>query len=221
MLALERERIFRACLALRLPRGLLPEQSTWFASTTGGLPVVVVRDAEGELRAFLNVCRHRGAEIAAGAGRRATLQCPYHAWTYGLDGGLRTAPRAEREQGFDASGLSLVRLELERWGPFLFAAAEPGAPPPSTLLAGLRLPFEPAGLVFRERVDYALEANWKIAAENYLECYHCPTAHPGFSRLVEIDPDSYGSRATGRSGASTGRRGTAAASARSTSSGRR
>jgi choline monooxygenase len=191
VLAAERERIFRRAWHYVGHTGRLPEPSSYFACVTGGLPVVLTRDAEGELRAFLNVCRHRGSEVVSGAGRRETLQCPYHAWTYGLDGGLRSAPRADREEAFDASGLGLVALSLDRWGPFLFVGAEPEDPAPSELLAAARFPFDPAELVFRERVDYALEANWKIAVENYLECYHCPVAHPAFSRLVDVDPAAY------------------------------
>ena len=80
---------------------------------------------------------------------------------------------------------------MPRWGPFIFVGSEPESPPPSELLAALRLPFGPGELVFRERVDYALEANWKIVIENYIECYHCAVAHPGFSRLVDVDPAAY------------------------------
>ena len=191
VLAAERERIFRAAWHYVGHAGRLPEPSSYFACTTGGLPVVVTRDGDGELRAFLNVCRHRGSEIVGGAGQRETLQCPYHAWSYGLDGELRSAPRAEREDGFDASGLGLVPLSLDRWGPFIFVGSGPQSPPPSELLAAVRLPFDPDELVFHERVGYALEANWKIAVENYLECYHCAVAHPGFSCLVDVDPAAY------------------------------
>jgi nitrite reductase/ring-hydroxylating ferredoxin subunit len=189
-LRIERERIFRSAWHYVGHRGRLPEPSTYFASISGGIPAVVVRDAAGELRAFLNVCRHRGSEIVAGAGRRATLQCPYHAWTYGLDGELRAAPRAERER-FERSGLSLLPLRLDAWGPFLFVNADAAAPPLADALVGLAPAVDPDALVFRERTEYALAANWKIAVENYLECYHCPVAHPGFSRLVDVDPDAF------------------------------
>jgi len=191
VLELERERIFRPAWHYVGHEGSVAERSSFFASTAGGLPVVVTRDAGGELRAFLNVCRHRGSTIVDGSGSRETLQCPYHAWTYGLDGSLRSAPRADREPGFDPAGLGLVQLRLEAWGPFLFVTSDPDAPPPGETLDSVRLPFDPAGLVFRERVDYRLEANWKIAVENYLECYHCPVAHPGFTRLVDVAPDEY------------------------------
>lgn len=191
VLAVEREQIFRRAWHYAGHAASLPEEPSYAACTTGGLPVVVTRDREGELRAFLNVCRHRGAEVASGAGCRETLQCPYHAWTYGLDGRLRSAPRADE---LDLHGVSLAPLALRQWGPFLFVCAEPDEPFP---LEGLELPFDPAGLVFRERADYALEANWKIAVENYLECYHCPVAHPGFTHLVDVDPDAYRLEANG------------------------
>ncbi len=191
VLAVERERIFRPAWHYVCHSGRLDGPGTYVACVTGGLPVVVTRAADGELRAFLNVCRHRGAEVCSGEGRRETLQCPYHAWTYELDGRLRSAPRASREDGFDPGGLSLHRLRLEEWGPFVLVCADPDAPGAAVTLDGARLPFDPAGLVFRERVAYDLEANWKVAVENYLECYHCPVAHPAFTRLVDVDPDAY------------------------------
>ena len=155
----------------------MPEPSSYFACTTGGVPVIVTRDRESELRAFVNVCLHRGSEIASGAGRRETLQCPYHAWTYSLDGRLRSAPRA----GSSTSRTCRSSRSGSRSGGRCSssASADQEAPFP---LGELALPFDLATLVFRERVDYApREANWKIAVENYLECYHCPVAHPGFS----------------------------------------
>jgi choline monooxygenase len=151
-----------------------------------------VRDQDGELRAFLNVCRHRGAVVATGEGRRETLQCPYHAWTYGLDGRLRSAPRSDEAELGD---IRLLPLRLEAWGPFLFVNADPDAEP---LSIDVELPFDPAELVFHTRQDYVLEANWKIALENYLECYHCPVAHPGFTKLVDVAPDTYRLEANGR-----------------------
>jgi nitrite reductase/ring-hydroxylating ferredoxin subunit len=187
----EWERIFRPAWHYVGHLGRVPEPSSYFASVSGGIPVVVARDGEGEVRAFLNVCRHRGSEVASGEGRRESLQCPYHAWTYNLDGTLRAAPRADRESGFDAADLSLLPLRLETWGPFLFVNTDAAAPWVADVLGPLALAVDPAGLVFRERVEYALAANWKIAVENYLECYHCPVAHPAFSRLVDVDPDSY------------------------------
>ena len=117
VLPLERERIFRPAWHYVGHLGQLPGPATYVASVSGGLPAVVVRDRDGELRAFLNVCRHRGSELVSGQGRRETLQCRYHAWTYGLDGELRAAPRSDREEGFDPAGLPLLPLRLETRGP--------------------------------------------------------------------------------------------------------
>jgi nitrite reductase/ring-hydroxylating ferredoxin subunit len=189
----EREHIFRHAWHYVGHAGRVPEPSSYFACETGGLPTLVVRDQEGELRAFLNVCRHRGAEVVSGGhGRRETLQCPYHAWTYDLDGRLRSAPRSDEAELGD---LRLFPLRLEAWGPFLFVNADPAAKP---LAIGVELSFDPAELIFSERADYTLAANWKIAVENYLECYHCPVAHPGFSKLVDVDAERYELAGDGR-----------------------
>jgi choline monooxygenase len=188
----EQERIFRRAWQYAGPAVHVAEPKSFLACQAGDLPVVVVRDEHGVLRAFVNVCRHRGSVVMEGHGRRATLQCSYHAWTYSLDGSLKAAPRAEREPAFDTSGLSLLPVSIEAWGPFVFVHPDPGAPPLAKTLG--RLP----GLLpdldavrFHHRTEYELAANWKIACENFLECYHCPVAHPGFSAVVDVDPDEY------------------------------
>ena len=188
----EQERIFRRAWQYAGPAEHVAEPQTFLTCRAGDVPIVVVRDAAGELRAFVNVCRHRGSIIAEGRGRRASLQCPYHAWTYGLDGSLRAAPRADREAGLDLSDVSLVPAQADVWGPFVFVAPHAEAPPLAETLG--RLPDivpELASLRFHHRTDYALEANWKIACENYLECYHCPVAHRDFSAVVDVDPEAY------------------------------
>jgi len=108
----EHERIFRSAWQYAGHTGEAPEPGTFFAARAGRTPVVVTRARDGELRAFLNVCRHRGHQVVEGAGRRETLQCPYHAWTYGLDGSLRAAPRAEELADFDQSELGLCRVAV-------------------------------------------------------------------------------------------------------------
>ena len=142
------------------PAELVADAGTFFASETGRVPVVVTRASDGELRALLNVCRHRGHLVASGCGSRATLQCPYHAWTYELDGSLRRAPRSEREPGFDTSGLSLLPLAIATWGPFVFVNPDRGAtpfePPEDLDVAGLRL-------ASQERREHA--GDWQAALE--------------------------------------------------------
>jgi choline monooxygenase len=171
------------------------EPGSFLATDAGGVPILVTRDKAGELRAFLNVCRHRGAVLTEGCGKRATIQCHYHAWTYDLDGSLRTAPRADREASFDSADWSLLPASVGTWGPFLFVNPDPEACTleehlgdlPEILARDLDLD----GIVFHSRVEFGANANWKIVVENFLECYHCPTAHPSFSDEVDVHPDRY------------------------------
>ena len=194
MLARERDRLFAHAWQYAGHTGQLAEPGSYFTLRVADVPLVVVRDREGELAAFVNVCRHRGAEVVSGAGRCTTLQCHYHAWTYGLDGELRAAPRAE--DGFDRSGLGLRRAQLDTWGPFIFVNADADAAPLEDTLGALPELVRDGGvdvdsLAFHSRAPYSLEGNWKVAVENFLECYHCAVAHPGFSEVVDVTPDSY------------------------------
>ena len=172
------------------------EPGQFFTGHAGLVPVVVVRDHDGRLNGFVNICRHRATEVAQGRGRRETLQCPYHAWTYGLDGRLRAAPRSDREPDFDRADYGLRRVAVDTWGPLVFVNRDLDAPPLAEFLrpvpdmvasGGIDLP----SLRFRGRAECEIAANWKAVVENYLECYHCPTAHPGFSKVMDVDPDAY------------------------------
>ena len=187
----EQELIFRGAWHYAGPLDWVWRPGDRFPCQAGIAPVVVVRDRDETLRAFLNVCRHRGSVIVKQRGRRETLQCPYHAWTYDLDGSLRVAPRADREESFEPGGLGLRPVLVDTWGPFVFVNADLAAAPLADSLGALPELIDPAALVFRERADMELAANWKVAVENYLECYHCPVAHKGFSALVDVDPDAY------------------------------
>ena len=196
VLQLERERVFRRTWQYAGRADQVAEPGSFCTADAGGIPVVVVRDKEGELRAFLNVCRHRGSLVCEGEGRRETLQCPYHAWTYGLDGTLRSAPRADRDPDFDRDALRLVRLPVDTWGLFVFVNPDPDAAPLADTLGELPELVSGAGLDvdalrFHHRSHSAYEANWKVCAENFLECYHCQVAHPSFSKVVDVSEDAY------------------------------
>jgi phenylpropionate dioxygenase-like ring-hydroxylating dioxygenase large terminal subunit len=192
----ELERIFRTSWQYAGPAEDVAEPGAYFTCEVGEMPVVVVRGRDEELRAFLNVCRHRGSVLVEGSGRRETLQCRYHAWTYDLDGRLRAAPRAQREPGFETDAIALLEFRVEIWGPLVFVCADDGTPPLEEHLGALPDHLAAGGvdvesLRFRRRGDFELDCNWKIAVENYLECYHCQVAHPGFSAVVDVSPDAY------------------------------
>src|SRR5690348_5481104 len=135
--ALEHERIFARSWQYAGHLGQLPEPGSFFASDAGPIPIVVTRDREGVLRAFLNACRHRGSLVAQGEGCRNSLQCPYHAWTYGLDGRLRAAPRSDQEEGFEKDELGLRPASVDTWGPLVFVNPEPEAAPLAEALGSL------------------------------------------------------------------------------------
>ena len=196
VLRLERERIFRRSWQYAGRTDQVAEPGAFFTCDLGGVPIVVVRDKEGGLRAFLNVCRHRGSLVCEGEGKRETLQCPYHAWTYGLDGSLRAAPRSEREPGFDKTELGLVPASVELLGAVRLrqsgrrggaARRHLGELPERVAASGIDLD----SLRFLERSAGEYEANWKVCSENFLECYHCQVAHPGFSKVIDVSVDAY------------------------------
>ena len=191
----EGERIFARAWQYVGHTGQLTDDGSYFASTAGQIPVVVTRARDGQLRAFLNVCRHRGHVVASGEGKRNALQCPYHAWTYDLDGRLRAAPRSDREPGFEPGELGLMSIQVDTWGPLVFVNPDNDAPTLGEALgevpAQLAEILDVNALQFRFRAESELETNWKISCENFLECYHCAVAHPGFSAAVDVSPDAY------------------------------
>jgi Rieske 2Fe-2S family protein len=150
--------------------------------------ILVVRGEDGALRAFFNVCRHRGARLVEEpCGRlRGALSCPYHAWTYALDGRLVRAPRAE--PGFRAEDFPLAQARLDTRDGFVFVNLDGTAPALGAALADLPdlARYGLARLRRARRVEYTVEANWKVIAENYSECYHCPLVHPQLSRISDL-----------------------------------
>ena len=193
--ALERERIFARTWQYAGRVEQVADPGCFFATRAGHIPIAVVRGKDGELRAFVNVCRHRGHPVISGEGCRETLQCPYHAWTYDLDGSLRRAPRAEREK-VDLSGIALLPAAVGEWGPFVFVNPDPAAEPLREYLGELPELIAASGVDlarvrFHSHHEWEVRSNWKIAMENFLECYHCPVAHPGFSKVIDVDPDAY------------------------------
>jgi choline monooxygenase len=174
----------------------LAREGDFVTSTIGRVPIIVTRDEAGELHGLVNVCRHRAHAVAEGTGNRRTLQCPYHGWTYNLDGSLRTAPRADREAAFIESELGLLPVPIETWGSFVFANLAPKPVPLTRVLGQLPTLMESYGFDFsslhhRKRIVYDLKANWKVYVENSVECYHCPVAHSGLTSVVDMRPEVY------------------------------
>lgn len=195
--AAEEQAIFRASWQYVGRAADVAETGSFITADIAGVPIIVTRDRNGDLNAFHNVCRHRAAKvIEEPCGQRRALSCHYHAWTYGLDGSLKGAPRSESDPTFPKAELGLRRASAATWGPFLFAHLDPEAPPLEQhladvpgLVAGAQIDVD--DLRFAFRVEYDVECNWKVAIENYLECYHCPTAHPGFSDVLDTQMEAY------------------------------
>jgi len=199
----EQERIFRSAWAYAGHLGQVAELGSFFTTRAGQMPIVVTRARDGELRAFRNVCRHRGFPLAEGEGQRETLQCPYHAWTYGLDGALRAAPRSDEEPHFPKDELGLCRASVGTWGPFVFVNADADPEPLSDALGSMpeqvaELGLDVDNLRFHSHWETELEANWKIVCENFLECYHCQVAHPQLAQLLDVSAESYALSTDGR-----------------------
>jgi glycine betaine catabolism A len=170
------------------------------AVRVGDVPVLLVRD-DG-LRMFANTCRHRGHELLAEGetSDRRRVVCPYHAWTYDLSGSLVAARGFRDEPGFDAREHSLVELSVEVWQGWVFAQAlhrlGSGQVPDLDVhlgdVAGLLAPYDVGSLVLADRHTYDVAANWKVIAENYHECYHCPLIHPELCQVTLPDSgDNY------------------------------
>lgn len=194
VLAFELERLFAGSWVCVARAEDLPDPGDQTAVQVGEVGVLVVRDLHGALRAFANVCRHRGHELlGAGASARGqSVVCPYHAWSYRLDGSLRAAPAMREAPGFEPGAHGLAGLPLEEWHGFVMVNASGDAPPLHRHLGALDelvAPYRPERLVAMASHEYRPSANWKVLCENYHECYHCPRIHP---ELCRVSPPTSG-----------------------------
>ncbi|MGI9412655.1 MAG: aromatic ring-hydroxylating oxygenase subunit alpha [Hyphomicrobiales bacterium] len=162
------------------------------AMTVAGVPVVVLRDKQGNLRAYANTCRHRGARLLEGDGTCRGIKCPFHGWAYGLDGRLVGAPRMERTDGFDRSDFGLVAFRIETRDGFAFLNFDAGAPPLDTWLgdfSDLHRPWSLADMVSTRRREFEVACNWKSFVEVFNEYYHLPYVHPDSIDSIYALPD--------------------------------
>jgi glycine betaine catabolism A len=164
------------------------------AERVGDTSALLVRGEDGVLRAFANVCRHRGHEIlpCGGSAQARAITCPYHSWSYRLDGQLFSAAGYDGFGSFDKADFPLRPIAVEEWQGFVFVDISGDAGPLATRLAGLDERVSAYALDTLEvagQHEYVIQANWKIVNENYQECYHCSSIHP---ELCQVSPPDSG-----------------------------
>lgn len=196
--ALEQSRIFESMWFAVARTADLASPGSFRTADVGRENVIVIRGRDGALCAFLNVCRHRGARLCAqpsGEVKR-TLQCPYHAWTYGLDGKLTAAPNLTSMQDVDRTEYGLVKVHLREWLGYAWVCLADNPPSfddtvksaVSERLGGDTVidAWSVDTLAVGRQITYDVKANWKLIVENFMECYHCATIHP---ELTEVLPE--------------------------------
>jgi len=192
VLAGEQRNVFARTWQLAGRAEQVREAGSYFTASIGGEPLLVVRGADGELRAMSNVCRHRAGPVAKGEGKRPVLQCGYHGWTYGLDGRLLKTPEMHGIECFDQREMALPEFRVEVWNELVFVNLNRDAPPLRDFLGDLGEKLDRrgyAGYRLAARKEWFLDCNWKVYVDNYLEGYHIPIVHPGLFR--EIDYPRY------------------------------
>jgi phenylpropionate dioxygenase-like ring-hydroxylating dioxygenase large terminal subunit len=187
----EQEKIFATNWVLVGHQTQLAKPGDYFLAEVAGEGLIVAKDQRSTIRAFYNVCRHRGARLCDQQnGHAAAIQCAYHAWTYALDGRLLGAPHMDETPGFNKSDYPLKPARLGLWEGFIFLNLGDAS-------ASLEKWFEPLGQKFSpwnlptlhsaKRIEYDVRANWKLMFQNYSECYHCLGVHPELSKISPYD----------------------------------
>ena len=193
-LALEQERVFRRSWVFAGAEAEIPKPGDIKPIEIGGAPIMLLRDQDSKIHGLHNVCRHRGAKLITERCHKATITCPYHAWTYGLDGKLRARPHfngPDRIDRFDNGGgekLDLVPARVETWNGCIFVNLSGDAEPLAAWLAPLlrrAAAYDFSAIRWAGKLDFEVAANWKLACENYMEGYHVFALHP---RLLEFAP---------------------------------
>lgn len=174
--------------------GGLANPGDYLTYELAGQPVIVIRDRQGRVRAFSNVCLHRMSTLAEGCGNKRVLVCPYHAWTYDLDGSLRGAPFMDATTGFCKDDYRLPAIRCEEWKGWVYITLDNDRPSLASALGELEAmiaPYQVEHYVECFRETHVWDTNWKVLAENFMESYHLPVCHAdtvgGHSRLEEMD----------------------------------
>jgi Rieske 2Fe-2S family protein len=189
--AKEQDGIFSKQWVLVGHQSQLAEAGDYFVAAAAGESLIVVRDQRSVIRGFYNVCRHRGTRLKDDTcGHGSAIRCPYHAWTYGLDGRLIGAPHMDQVPDFDKGDYSLHAVNLALWEGLIFVNLADSPTPLEEWFAPLKGKFSHWNMsILRaaKRIVYDVKANWKLMFENYSECYHCPGVHPMLSKVSPYD----------------------------------
>jgi Rieske 2Fe-2S family protein len=187
----EQEQIFSKHWVLVGHQSQIARDGDYVVTEVNRESLIVIRDRNGRVHGFFNVCRHRGTRLKEDAcGHASAIQCPYHAWTYGLDGRLLGAPHMDEVPGFDKADYSLRPVNLALWEGFIFINLDGNAMPLEEWFAPLNGKFShwnTSILRPAKRIEYDVRANWKLMFENYSECYHCPGVHPMLAKVSPYD----------------------------------
>jgi choline monooxygenase len=187
---LEQQRVFGANWQAIGRIDQVTQPGDYFTAEFAGEPILAVRGADGQLRAFYNVCRHHAAQVAtAPCGRTQSFRCPYHGWNYGLDGSLKGMPEFAGVCNFDRADNGLAPVAVDTWENFVFVNLAPNPAPLGEFLADLAprvAPLSLGKLHFHSRRDYTLNCNWKVYVDNYLDGgYHVPHLHKGLNSVLD------------------------------------
>ena len=169
----------------------IPEPGDFVLFDIGEDSIIITRDKTGDVHALMNICRHRGARVCEKAkGNQKTFVCPYHAWTYNLDGSLRSARHMDMLDGFEKSGYGLKKAKIAIFHGLIFINCDPNAG--DVLSAFSKIETQIAGYdlssaKIAHKETYQVDANWKLCLENYLECYHCATAHKAYAKMHTLE----------------------------------
>ncbi|MFT5482831.1 MAG: phenylpropionate dioxygenase-like ring-hydroxylating dioxygenase large terminal subunit [Halieaceae bacterium] len=190
--SLEREQIFRRSWQFLCHEEKLRGQGSYVTQQIEGQSIAVLRNQRDELRAYYNVCKHRGHELLSGEGTTKRITCPYHAWSYDLDGTLTNAPRSEYVENFNLEEISLDQIQVEVFCHLVFVNLDSQATSLSEQTGNLAaevMQYAPdlESLTFSKRLSYRIRANWKAVVDNFLECNHCQVAHRGFCSIIDVD----------------------------------
>ena len=190
--AVEMKRLIRPAWQIVCHASDIPAPGDWQTLDFLGESVIVMRGADDRIRAFANVCRHRGSRLVDGnSGCARRLTCPYHGWTYASDGRLIGVPHKEDYPGLDLADWGLLPVELEQWHGFLFVRLEDGGPNVAEMMAPSEAEIAPYRLEELQAIGRITlrprDVNWKNVADNYSDGLHIPVAHPGLTRLFGGD----------------------------------